>query len=66
MILLNPVVISVLVLAILCLLKLPVFIALIVAALTAGLASGNYLSGTMLTFLMEWVEMQIQPLVTFY
>jgi len=50
MILLNPVVISVLVLATLCLLKLPVFIALIVAALTAGLASGNDLSGTMLTF----------------
>ncbi|RVU55616.1 Na+/H+ antiporter family protein [Anaerosphaera multitolerans] len=50
MILLNPVVISVLVLAILCLLKLPVFAALIIAALTAGLSAGHGFADTMVTF----------------
>lgn len=40
MILLNPVLISVIVLSVLCLLKLPVFAALIISAITAGLASG--------------------------
>lgn len=38
MILLNPIVLSVFVLSILCLLKLPVLGALLIAALTAGLA----------------------------
>ena len=51
MILLNPVLISVLVLSILCLLKLPVFAALMIAALTAGLAAGHGLADTMVTFI---------------
>lgn len=46
----NPIVISVLVLSILCLLKLPVLGALLVAALTAGIAGGNSLSETMNVF----------------
>lgn len=50
MILLNPVVISVIVLSVLCLLKLPVLAALLIAALTAGLASGSNLTQTMSTF----------------
>ncbi|RVU55615.1 Na+/H+ antiporter family protein [Anaerosphaera multitolerans] len=51
MILLNPVVISVLVLSILCLLKLPVFAALIIAALTAGLSAGHGFADTMVVFI---------------
>lgn len=39
-ILLNPVIISVIVLSVLCLLKLPVLLALLVSALIAGLAAG--------------------------
>ncbi|KDE74497.1 sodium:proton antiporter [Fusobacterium necrophorum BFTR-2] len=50
MILLNPIVLSVFVLSILCLLKLPVLGALLIAALTAGLAGGSSLSETMVTF----------------
>ena len=40
MVLFNPIVISVLVLTVLCLFKLPVLAALLLAALTAGLAGG--------------------------
>lgn len=50
MILLNPIVLSVLVLSILCLLKLPVLGALLIAALSAGLAAGMNLSETMSIF----------------
>lgn len=50
MILLNPIFISVIVLSILCLLKLPVMGALIIAALIAGLSSGMSLTNTMETF----------------
>ncbi len=50
MILLNPIVISVIVLSVLCLLKLPVMAALLIAALTAGLSSGMGFSGTMEVF----------------
>lgn len=50
MILLNPIVLSVFVLSILCLLKLPVLGALLIATLTAGLAGGSSLSETMVTF----------------
>lgn len=50
MIIFNPVVLSVIVLSILCLLKLPVLVALIIAALTAGLAAGNGFTDTMATF----------------
>ncbi|MCF0161287.1 MAG: TRAP transporter large permease subunit [Fusobacterium necrophorum] len=50
MILLNPIVLSVFVLSTLCLLKLPVLGALLIAALTAGLAGGSSLSETMVTF----------------
>ena len=39
-ILLNPVIISVIVLSVLCLLKLPVLLALLVSALVAGLSAG--------------------------
>ena len=49
MILFNPIVISVLVLSILCLLKMPVMVALLISALTAGLAAGMGLTGTMST-----------------
>lgn len=49
MILLNPIVISVVVLSVLCLLKLPVMAALLIAALTAGLSAGMGLTGTMST-----------------
>ncbi|MBS9775770.1 MAG: TRAP transporter large permease subunit [Fusobacterium sp.] len=45
-ILLNPIVISVLVLSVLCLLKLPVLAALLISALTAGVAAGIPLSKT--------------------
>lgn len=51
MILFNPIVISVLVLSILCLLKLPVLGALLMAALTAGLAAGISLPDTMSIFI---------------
>lgn len=51
MILFNPVVISVLVLSTLCLLKLPVFAALIIAAITAGLSSGASITEMMSTFI---------------
>lgn len=51
MILLNPIVISVLVLSVLCLFKLPVLAALLLAALTAGVAGGNSLSKTMSVFI---------------
>ncbi|EGO64494.1 SLC13 family permease [Acetonema longum] len=47
MILLNPVVISVLVLCILCLLKLDVLLTLLVAAVVGGLAAGMSMSDTM-------------------
>lgn len=50
MILLNPIVVSVLVLVVLCLLKLPVFMALLISAITAGLTSGASLGETMNTF----------------
>ena len=50
MILLNPIVISVIVLSVLCLLKLPVMAALLISALTAGLVSGMGFSGTMEVF----------------
>ena len=51
MILFNPIIISVFVLSVLSLLKLPVFAALIVSALTAGLASGMNLTETMSVFI---------------
>lgn len=47
MILFNPIVISVIVLSVLCLLKLPVMAALLVAAIAAGLSSGMGFTGTM-------------------
>ena len=50
MILLNPIVLSVIVLSALCLFKLPVLVALLIAALTAGIASGGTLTETMSTF----------------
>lgn len=50
MILFNPIVLSVFVLSILCLFKLPVLGALLIASLTAGLAGGSSLSETMSTF----------------
>lgn len=50
MILFNPIVISVIVLSVLCLLKLPVMAALLISALTAGLVSGMGFSGTMEVF----------------
>lgn len=46
----NPIVISVLVLSVLCLCKLPVLGALLIAAITAGVAGGSSLSETMSTF----------------
>ncbi len=49
-ILFNPIVISVLVLSVLCLLKLPVLGALLIAALTAGIAGGSSFSETMSVF----------------
>ncbi|MCG4584749.1 sodium:proton antiporter, partial [Anaerosalibacter bizertensis] len=45
--LLNPVVLSVIVMTVLCLLKLNVILALILAALTGGLISGMNLTETM-------------------
>ena len=51
MILFNPIIISVLVLSVLSLLKLPVLAALIVSALTAGLASGMSIVETMDVFI---------------
>lgn len=51
MLLFNPIVISVLVLTVLCLFKLPVLTALLLAALTAGLAGGFDLTETMTTFI---------------
>lgn len=50
MILLNPVVISVIVLSVLCLIKLPVLAALLISAITAGLAAGMGLENTMKVF----------------
>lgn len=50
MIIFNPIVISVIVLSVLCLLKLPVMAALLISALTAGLVSGMGFSGTMEVF----------------
>lgn len=50
MIMFNPIVISVIVLSVLCLLKLPVMAALLISALTAGLVSGMGFSGTMEVF----------------
>lgn len=47
----NPVLISVIVMVVLCLLKLNVLLALIIAALTGGLLSGMGLSGTMTTLI---------------
>lgn len=47
MIIFNPVVISVIVLSALCLLSLPVFVGLLIAAITAGIAAGFSLSETM-------------------
>lgn len=49
-ILLNPIVISVLVLSVLCLFRLPVLAALLIAALTAGVAAGSSLSETIGVF----------------
>ena len=51
MVLFNPIVISVLVLTVLCLFKLPVLAALLLSALTAGLAGGFNLTETMTTFI---------------
>lgn len=51
MILFNPIVLSVFVLSILCLFKLPVLGALLIATLTAGLAGGSSLSETMSIFI---------------
>ena len=51
MVLFNPIVISVFVLTILCLFKLPVLAALLLSALTAGLAGGFNLTETMTTFI---------------
>lgn len=50
MILLNPIVLSVLVLSVLCLFKLPVLGALLLAALTAGIAGGSSFAETMSIF----------------
>lgn len=50
MIIFNPIVISVIVLSVLCLLKLPVMAALLISALTAGIVSGMGFSGTMEVF----------------
>ncbi|NMW85673.1 TRAP transporter large permease subunit [Peptoniphilus sp. AGMB00490] len=50
MILFNPIVISVIVLSVLCLLKLPVMAALLISALTAGLSAGMGFSNTMEVF----------------
>ncbi|MEQ2400441.1 Na+/H+ antiporter family protein [Peptoniphilus hominis (ex Hitch et al. 2025)] len=50
MIIFNPIVISVIVLSVLCLLKLPVMAALLISELTAGLVSGMGFSGTMEVF----------------
>lgn len=50
MILFNPIVISVIVLSILCLLKMPVLMALLISALVAGLSGGSSLSETMSVF----------------
>ena len=67
MVLFNPIVISVLVLTVLCLFKLPVLAALLLAALTAGLAGGFNLTETMTTFYWWNGEvMLIQLLVIFY
>lgn len=49
-ILLNPVIISVIVLTVLSLLKLPVLVSLLISAIVAGLTSGMGLSETMSTF----------------
>lgn len=51
MILLNPVVLSVIVMTVLCLLKLNVLLALIVSALVAGLSAGMPLNGIMGTLI---------------
>lgn len=51
MILLNPVVLSVIVMIVLCLLKLNVLLALIISALVAGLAAGMPLGGIMGTLI---------------
>lgn len=51
MILLNPVVLSVIVMTVLCLLKLNVLLALIVSALVAGLSAGMPLGGIMGTLI---------------
>ena len=51
MILLNPVVLSVIVMTVLCLLKLNVLLALIVSALVAGLSAGMPLDGIMGTLI---------------
>lgn len=49
-ILLNPVIISVIVLSVLCLLKLPVLLALLISALVAGISSGISITETMGVF----------------
>ena len=51
MILLNPVVLSVIVMSVLCLLKLNVLLALIVSALVAGFAAGMPIADTMATLI---------------
>ena len=51
MILLNPVVLSVIVMSVLCLLKLNVLLALIVSALVAGFAAGMPIADTMGTLI---------------
>lgn len=51
MILLNPVVLSVIVMTVLCLLKLNVLLALIISALVAGLSAGMPLNGIMGTLI---------------
>lgn len=51
MILLNPVVLSVVVMSVLCLLKLNVLISILIAALVAGGVAGMGLSGTISTLI---------------
>lgn len=51
MILLNPVVISVIVMSALCLMKLNVFLAILLAAMTAGIAAGMPIGETMSTLI---------------
>ncbi|MBV1822330.1 sodium:proton antiporter, partial [Coprococcus sp. MSK.21.13] len=51
MILLNPVVISVIVMSALCLMKLNVLLAILLAAMTAGIAAGMPIGETMSTLI---------------